>query len=136
MIMRKFLIILICTSFFQLKAQQNMVGNWELYDTLSISQVKLGDNILNKLKLIHKELTLNVDSTFSLKHIEPKGFSINADIVGTWQVNNSEVILLYENLYENQKGEKKKEMVKDRLIIIDKSKMRVEQDLFFYNKKD
>lgn len=135
--MRNIVFILMCVSITQLKAQDYMVGDWELYDTLSFSQAKLGNNILNKVKLIHKQLTLNSDSTFSIKHIEPKGFSINVDVAGTWKVNNEEVVLSYENVYENQNGERKKEWVKEQLTIIDETKLRVElqQGVFYYIKK-
>lgn len=135
--MRTIVFILMCVSIAQLKAQHHVVGDWELYDTLSFSQAKLGNNILNKVKLIHKQLTLNPDSTFSIKHIEPKGFSINADVSGTWKVNNEEVILSFENVYENQNGERKKEWVKEQLTITDETKLRVElqQGVFYYIKK-
>ncbi len=135
--MKVFVIIVMCASTLHLKAQ-NMVGDWELYDTLSISQVKLGNNMLNKVKLIHKQLTINQDGTFSIKHIEPKGFSINADIDGTWESNDNEIILLYENIHENQKGEKVKKPVKEKLTIIDETKMSidVEPNLFFIYHKN
>lgn len=121
-----------------LKAQQNFSGNWQVYDTLSFTQTKLGDMVLNKVKLLHKKLTLNNDGSFYMHHIEPKGFFIDADVSGTWKVYNGMLVLEYENEYENQQGIKQTEIVKDNLLIVDESKLSFTQDekTFLYLKQN
>lgn len=97
-------------------SQTEFVGNWEVYDTLSIETTKLGSMSINKVKLYHKKLKLNSDATFNLHHIEPKGFFIDANVIGEWKKEVDGVTLIYEDEFKDQNGNVSLKKIEQKLL--------------------
>lgn len=99
-------LIIVFISAFSASAQQEYYGIWEVYDTLSIEQTKLGSMTINKVKLLHEKITFNEDGSFEIEHIEPKGFHINANRKGTWIKELDGILLSYQDVYEDEQGKR------------------------------
>lgn len=79
-------------------------GKWVAYDTLSIEKTQLGSMTINKVKLYHKVLEFDTAGKYSMTHIEPKGFFIDANVSGTWKESSSGIVLTYKDRKTNEKG--------------------------------
>lgn len=118
----KFIFLTIVSLLFhlQLAAQpEELTGVYELRDTLSKQKIEMGDSYVIKVKMLVKELYLNTDQSFELKHIEPKGFAINADKTGTWSFENNKILLKYKDIIVDEKGIKSEKEIIDEYVLFD-----------------
>ena len=79
-------------------------GKWVAYDTLSIEKTQIGTMTINKVKLFHKVLELDASGKYNMTHIEPKGFFIDANVRGTWEVSSNGIVLTYKDRKTDEKG--------------------------------
>ena len=96
-----------------------VVGDYELKDTLSKDVSDFGGVFIVKYEMLHKTLKLKNDNSFFMKHIEPKGFAIDANVSGKWMLENGLLTLSYVVVDQDDNGNKKEGANKGKIRYVD-----------------
>lgn len=92
----------------------DLSGNYELKDTLSTEKQDFGGVAILKHKVLHKALSLKADGSFTLEHLAPKGFAIDANIKGSWVVSDSVITLSYLMVDTDDNGREKQVQMEEK----------------------